>query len=270
MSLRRSIKKSYHQLLQRISKSDDLDLELSVIASSQRSVPGITNIFGKPFKYHDGPCFVSTYKELFQSDIYRFSPSPVARTILDCGANMGLSVLYFSRNYPDHHIIAFEPDPEIFNILRENVETFNMKNVTLHQKAVWNKTETLKFYADGRMGGRVETSNPKSKPVEIEAVALADYIDDHVDLLKIDIEGAEGVVLNSCKGSLHQVKSIFFEYHNSVKESQSLHKLLELIHNEGFIYYVKESDIRERPFIDEHKIGGIFNMALNVFCYKAQ
>jgi FkbM family methyltransferase len=247
--------------------NNSINLELSIISANPRSQRGTTNIFGKQFVYHDGPSFTATYKELFESNIYEFKPSN-SKTIIDCGANMGLSVLYFSQNYPKHKIIAFEPDPEIFSILKENVETFDLKNVTIYQKAVWDKEEVLTFYADGKMGGRLDSSYKHAKPIEIETIPLADFINEDVDFLKIDIEGSEGVVLNGCKDVLHKIKHIFFEYHNSIKAPQTLHKLLELVSSEGFVYYIKESDVRKRPFIDEHNIAEAFNMALNVFCYK--
>ncbi len=268
MGLRKTIKRGYFKLLQLTGNGLDINLELSVISANPRSQRGSTNIFGKPFVYHDGPSFTATYKELFESNIYEFSPSKNARTIIDCGANMGLSVLYFSQNYPKHQIIAFEPDPEIFSILKENVATFNLKNVTIYQKAVWDKVEVLTFFADGKMGGRLKNSYKHAKPIEIETVPLADFINEDVDFLKIDIEGAEGVVLNGCKDILHKVRHIFFEYHNSIKDPQTLHKLLELVSSQGFTYYIKESDVRKKPFIDEHHIAEVFNMALNVFCYK--
>ena len=268
MGLRKTIKRGYFKLLQLTGNGLDINLELSVISANPRSQRGSTNIFGKPFVYHDGPSFTATYKELFESNIYEFSPSKNARTIIDCGANMGLSVLYFSQNYPNHQIIAFEPDPEIFSILKENVATFNLKNVTIYQKAVWDKVEVLTFFADGKMGGRLKNSYKHAKPIEIETVPLADFINEDVDFLKIDIEGAEGVVLNGFKDILHKVRHIFFEYHNSIKDPQTLHKLLELVSSQGFTYYIKESDVRKKPFIDEHHIAEVFNMALNVFCYK--
>ncbi|HEY1010266.1 MAG TPA: FkbM family methyltransferase, partial [Daejeonella sp.] len=166
MGLRKTIKRNYFKLLQVAGNSVDINLELSIIAANPRSQKGTTNIFGKPFIYHDGASFTATYKELFDSNIYEFKPSRDARTIIDCGANMGLSVLYFSQNYPNHQIIAFEPDPEIFSILKENIETFNLKNVTAYQKAVWDKVDVLTFFADGKMGGRLENTYKHAKPIK--------------------------------------------------------------------------------------------------------
>lgn len=249
-------------------KGHNVEIELERIRLTKRFKTGIANVFDKPFKFHDGESFVDTFMELFRDEIYKFEPSPDSRVILDCGANMGLSVLYFAQNYPNHQIIAFEPERLIFDILQENVETFQLKNVTLHNKAVWTKTETLKFYSDGGMGGRVNEAYSNRQPVLIDAVPLSDYITEDVDFLKLDVEGAEDEVLRHCASQLHKVQHIFFEYHNKLQNKQSLHELLDLVHQQGFKYYIKESGTRQRPFIDEGIICESFDMALNVFCYK--
>jgi FkbM family methyltransferase len=229
---------------------------------------GTANVFDKPFKFHDGKNFVSTYKELFKDRIYQFKPSNTDRTILDCGANMGLSVLFFASNYPEHRIIAFEPDPSIFKILQENVETFGLENVTLHERAVWDKEETLTFFTDRGMGGRVENAYAGQQPELVKTVRLRDFIKPGVDFLKIDIEGAEGVVMADCKDKLSIANHIFFEYHNDITKSQTLHELLGLVKDQGFHYYIKESFTRDKPFTDSRLVCEVFDMAINVFCYK--
>jgi FkbM family methyltransferase len=264
-------RKEFRRLKTRIKmrlNSGDIKLELGRIADYKHFTVGYAHVFDKPFKFHHGPSFAESYIELFETEIYRFKPNPGSSTILDCGANMGLSVLYFSINYPDHHIIAFEPDPDIFAILKENVETFGLKNVTLHQNAVWTQTETLKFFTDGGMGGRVNNEYSLQEPKLIEAVPLLDYLTEDVDFLKIDIEGAEDIVLKYCGKSLQNAKHIFFEYHNNVNSKQTLHELLALVESLGFHYYIKESATRKRPFVDNRLICESFDMAINVFCYK--
>ncbi|MEJ7692548.1 hypothetical protein, partial [Daejeonella sp.] len=86
--------------------------------------------------------------------------------------------------------------------------------------------------------------------------------------LKIDIEGAEDVVLRDCSDKLGEVNNIFFEYHNDLSKTQTLHQLLQLVKDQGFHYYIKESYTRQRPFIDSELICEAFDMAINVFCYK--
>jgi FkbM family methyltransferase len=245
-----------------------LDKELKRIARYPRFTEGYAYIFEKPFKFNDNLSFISTYQELFLNDMYRFAPSGNADTILDCGANMGLSVLYFAKHYPDHKILAFEPDDLIFKVLEENVKTFDLNQVTLFKQAIWDKHEHLKFFSDNGMGGRVNVDYQDQEPAIIEAVPLNDFISPQVDFLKIDIEGAEDVVLKANKGDLRQVRNIFFEYHNDIKSPQSLHELLQLVKEEGFHYYLKESATRQRPFVDKQLICERFDMAINVFCYK--
>ena len=138
----------------------------------------------------------------------------------------------------------------------------------LHQKAVWTKSETLEFYSDGGMGGRVGNEYKNQIPKFIEAVPLLNYLTDDVDFLKIDIEGAEDAVIKYCKGNLYKANNIFFEYHNNVNKPQTLHELLELVKNEGFQYYIKESASRQKPFVDQYLICESFDMTINVFCYK--
>lgn len=258
---RRAIKRSGHSI----------ELELGRLQLYPSYTTGISSvIFNKPFKFHDGPSFVHTYRELFQSNIYQFQATDDRKIILDCGANMGLSVLYFAINYPEHRIIAFEPDPSIFKILQENVETFGLDNVTLHERAVWDKEETLTFFTDRGMGGRVENAYAHQQPQLVKTVRLKDFLTSEVDFLKIDIEGAEGVVLADCKDKLSFAKHIFFEYHNDIRKPQTLHELLALVKDQGFHYYIKESFTREKPFTDSRVVCEVFDMAINVFCYKNQ
>lgn len=268
MGLRKIGRKLYLSLARSLNIRD-VNLELAVISREPRFKIGTTNIFGKPFKYHDGLSFSTTYKEIFQSNIYQFAESGNSRIILDCGANMGLSVVYFALNYPRHQIIAFEPDPGIFAILQENINAFGFSNVSLLNKAVWNKEETLTFFTDKGMGGRVENSYTGQEPCNIDAIRLKDYINADVDFIKIDIEGAEDTVIRDCADLLSTVNNIFFEYHNDISKSQTLHELLQIVMDQGFHYYIKESYTRKRPFIDTELTCEAFDMAINVFCYKS-
>lgn len=252
----------------RKSKLSRIELELERIEAYPRFTDGYANVFDKPFKFHDSLSFVMTYREIFINGIYAFKSVAGKNVILDCGANMGLGTLYFALNYPDHTIYAFEPDHQIHQILKENVETNKLSNVILRENAVWDKEEILEFYGDMGMGSRANTPFLNQKPTRIEAVRLQSYLTPMVDFLKMDIEGAEDVVLRDCKGSLQHLGSLFFEYHNDINKDQTLHQLLELVKDSGFNYYVKESWTRSSPFIDRELIGENFDMAINIFCYK--
>lgn len=233
-----------------------------------RFIEGNIEVFGKKFLFHDSICFLDTYNEIFINEIYRFNPSDEKKIILDCGANMGLSVLFFSLNYPRHKIVAFEPDEQIFRLLEKNVNTFNLKNVQLIKKAIWDKEETLEFYTDGGMGGRIKEAYSDQIPKKVETVRLKEFLNGNIDFLKIDVEGAEDTILDDCKNDLATVNNIFFEYHGYVDRPQRLHDMLAIIKSSGFHYYLKESSTRRRPFLDEYLICERFDMAINVFAYK--
>jgi FkbM family methyltransferase len=237
------------------------------IRNFPRFKEGHANILGSKFFFHDSASFIDSYVEIFEKEIYKFNPDPSKRTILDCGANIGLSVLYFARNYPTHSIIAFEPDRSIFDILSRNVDSFGLKNVRLVNKAVWKKEEVLEFYTDNGMGARVGHAYENQEPVKVPAVRLRDYLTDDIDFLKIDIEGAEDSVLKDCSDILRKVQKLFFEYHGHYKEPQTLHDLLRILQENDLHYYIKESSTRSRPFVETGLICEVYDMAINIFGY---
>src|SRR5271169_1281292 len=65
---------------------------------------------------------VVLFEEIFLTGDYFFSTTTSSPNILDCGSNIGMSILYFKNLYPDARILGFEPDPDTFGMLRRNVE----------------------------------------------------------------------------------------------------------------------------------------------------
>lgn len=89
---------------------------------------------------------------MFQLEMYKFianSPNP---HIIDCGANLGMSIIYYKQLYPEASIIAFEADEYIFSFLEKNVKSYEYKDAELINKAVWNCDDTLSFIAEGEQG----------------------------------------------------------------------------------------------------------------------
>ena len=157
-----------------------------------KDASGYRSIFGTPFRFHHAASFAVTYKEFFFDEIYKFNPAiSEIGVILDCGANIRLSVLYFFLNYPNHQIVAFEPAPAIFEILEENILDFNLSNVILHRKAVWTEKTELTFYFDGVMGGCVDHIFETTEQIitKVSEFPLSDWASENVDFLKIDLEG---------------------------------------------------------------------------------
>ena len=218
---------------------------------------------------HDYKSYLLGKNELFREQVYKFTADKIDPYIIDCGSNIGMSIIYFKSLYPDASIIAFEADPHIFSFLEKNMKSYNFKNITLHNKAVWNANdEELSFLSEGGAGGRLQEASDKFKFVPIKTARLKDYLTREIDFLKIDIEGAEYKVLADCAESLKWVKHLFIEYHSMANEPQNLSMILQIVHDAGFRYHIKEAYTTPFPFI-ERKLNFGMDLQLNIFCYPA-
>jgi len=241
------------------------NLSLLKLSKTSRYYSTVIDLFGSKFELVDSESFLYTYVELFENQIYKFSSSNKSPLILDCGANIGLSIIYFKRLYPDSRIIAFEPDPNIFNVLRGNVESF--KDVELINKAVWTSETTLEFMAEGSDGGRLVNIEQNAKKYQVSTVRLRDYLKEPIDMLKIDVEGAEIALLKDCVNSLHNVKNLFVEYHSFINGKQELNELIDILTNAGFRLYIQSTNSSPQPFM-ERKVYLGMDLLLNIFAFR--
>ena len=144
----------------------------------------------------------------------------VGDTFIDIGANIGYYTVVASKVVGDTgRVIAFEPDPVSFALLKRNVEENDCRNVTLLQKALSNSPGTLKLFLNESNKGahRIFDRSGELNFVEVEAMRLDDYLEDHpgrVDLIKIDTEGAEGLILQGMRETLrqHQEVNVLMEF----------------------------------------------------------
>lgn len=233
-----------------------------------RFTPLETIFLGKKLYIHDINSFNLGYNELFKQEMYKFIANKKNPYIVDCGANLGMSVIYFKELYPESTIVAFEPDSYIFEFLNKNVASFGYNYVELINAAVWDSEGIIPFLAEGGAGGRIETGKNDGHLAIVKTVRLKDYITcKQVDFLKIDIEGAEYQVLKDCSNELHNVNLLFIEYHSLSEKNQKLHEILEIISNAGFRYQIKEAYSSKYPFIKRTLNFGM-DLQLNIFCYR--
>ena len=154
-------------------------------------------LLGKPFQIADSISFYASYREIFIDEIYRFkSPNP-APLVIDCGANCGVSVVYFKSLFPDAKIIAIEADPEIFNLLKWNVASHGLTDVTLINRAIAVGSKPVTFHREGADAGRIHKLLGAKAQLTLLVMSLDQLLSEPVDFLKMDIEGAESDVLLS-------------------------------------------------------------------------
>ena len=204
-------------------------------------------LFGKDFYFISPTELMHGLNEIFIEEVYKqhLPPNPY---IIDCGANIGLSVIYLKQMFPDAKIIAFEPDEKNFNLLQANIKSFGYKNVQALKEAVWIENTTLQFAGEGSMSSRIHEEISENT-IPVKAIRLKDYLDKPIDFLKIDIEGAEYQVIMDIADQLHHVNNLFLEYHGSFNQNNELNQIFTLLTDKGFSYYIKEAtSIYDHPF----------------------
>jgi FkbM family methyltransferase len=224
-------------------------------------------LFGKPFYFSSPAELLHGFHEIFIDQIYRqvFNDSPY---IIDCGANIGLSVIYLKQLCPEATIVAFEPDDSNFGLLEKNIKSFGFSSVILRNEAVWVEDTMTQFSNEGSMSSRIEAA-PTGQSKLIKAIRLNNWLDRKIDFLKIDIEGAEYRVLKDCADGLRYVKNLFVEYHGSFSQSAELSDLFNLFSEKGFSYYIKEAtNIYSTPFIRKKNPDVQHDIQLNIFCFR--
>ena len=205
----------------------------------------IADIAGFRVKFQVYDHLYLLFREIFTDRSYAFASHTDTPFIVDCGSNIGLSVLYFKRRFPKAEIIAFEPNDESFRCLQHNVEENGLQGVTIHNKALLDHPGDVSLYRDpddptsgcssllrDRMPGDEQPA---------QAVRLSEYIDRPVDFLKMDIEGVETEVIRelSAAGKLETVRQMIMEYHHHVKaDRDDLAEMLSYLQKAGLGYQI--------------------------------
>jgi FkbM family methyltransferase len=211
-----------------------------------------------------------TYRELFCKEIYQFNCNTDTPIILDCGSNIGLSVLYFKTIYPKAKVWAFEPDAANFELLTKNIACNNLQNVIAEPAAVWIQDGTINFSGNGSEASRIDENNTDSSIGAVPCIRLKNLLCkfESIDFLKMDIEGGEYKVITDCADELHRVNHFFLEYHGKTTDTHHLTELLEIVDKQGFQAYIRNAaDALGHPFIQQ-QTNTQFDVQLNIFCYK--
>ncbi len=200
--------------------------------------PKSVRLFGKKFQtINNYKSFLILFEQIFVDQIYGVATDFSKRTIFDVGANIGLSSLYFQQKYHEPNIVAFEAHPEYAQIAQKNLE------IPVHAVALTKAGEgTVKFVVDEHPErSHVARSNSDEeqdqKTIDVPSKKLSSYVEqvDQVDLLKIDIEGGEGEVIDDLcsSGVIGKVKNIVFEFHQG-QCPYPLSSVLKMLEDAGF------------------------------------
>ncbi len=211
-----------------------------------RASPACLTYQGWSIEIVDGPSFLSAWDEIFVNRIYDIGECQKRRPVfVDAGANIGLAALYWKIRYGDFDYIGFEPDPFVAACCRRNLAAWAIEG-PLIEAAVSCRDGEVGFISDGADGGHLAyVEDPGMRTVK--SVRLTAYLPSRVDLLKIDVEGAEAEVLGEIESHLASVNAIFVEWHCRRGEA-GLGRAIDLLESAGFECHVQVAIGQERPF----------------------
>jgi FkbM family methyltransferase len=153
------------------------------------------------------------------------------RLIVDCGANIGVTGYYFLHHYPQGTVIAIEPDKRNYEMCRRNLAPFGNRAIVL-RGALWSERRPLRITSDSRRSGswafRVEAASIHD--ADVDGLTIPDIlqragIDGPIDLLKVDIEGAEEEVFRQPPAWLDNVRHMAIELHSPAARTTFINAL---------------------------------------------
>ena len=230
----------------------------------------IHKLLGFNIEYVSGPELLHSLTEIFIDDIYK-SDMPADPYIIDCGANIGLSILYCYKFYSNATIDAYEPDDLNFKLLTNNVKQLDSAKIKIFKEAIWINNNYISFESSGTQVSKINTEEDEVEKniTKIKATRLRDLLIKKVALLKMDIEGAEYEVIKDIKDKLHLVTFFFIEYHGNFSNQKEILEILNIVEEAGFNFYIKEAyNTYPHPFYRAKNFTP-YDIQLNIFCFRA-
>jgi FkbM family methyltransferase len=149
------------------------------------------------------------------------------KLIVDCGANVGYASAYFLTRFPEAHVVAIEPDPDNYSMCLTNLSPYG-ERVTLLRAGIWTHDAPLMVsrgqYRDGREWAAQVRECQKGETPEVYGRDIGTVLSqtrfDAIDILKIDIEGAERAIFSGSRHMwLDHVCNIAIELHDTMCEA---------------------------------------------------
>lgn len=165
---------------------------------------------------------IYTFSEIFFEKLFAPLLEGVKNpaTVIDLGANIGLSTLFFLRHWLGCRVFALEPDLANFRLANRNLKNFANRAV-VERAAVWTNDGLVRFAAPEKAGEVNAGSVVDAGGVEVHGYSLPTIIAKSnfrsVDLLKIDVEGAERHLFDGSCDWLKDVRAIAIEFHGDAR-----------------------------------------------------
>jgi len=200
----------------------------------------------------------SGFHEKYETELFKGIVKK-GMVVVDIGANIGYYTLIAAGLVGENgKVFAFEPEPESYALLVRNIEANGYKNVVPVQKAVSNKVGTTRLFLspDGNTSWhRIYDAHDGWNFIEIETVTLDEFFkdkEDRIDVIKMDVEGAEMAVLQGMSQILKRNDNLkifteFLPIHLEKFGSSPEGYLSQLIKHGFKLYAIDEQKEQIRP-----------------------
>lgn len=175
-----------------------------------------------PIYLRGGSYDTNIFYQIFIEEHLNFYIQKELNTILDLGANIGLSTIYLKNKYPFALVICLEPDPSNFSLLLKNIKKYT--SIIALQAGVYSREANLFLLDIGEGEASYQVSLESTDLPIVTTVScfsldsiMSNYKLDHIDLVKIDIEGAEEEVLLQNNQWVDNITYMAVEIHESFK-----------------------------------------------------
>jgi FkbM family methyltransferase len=211
--------------------------------TTPRYTAGTIRMMDYSIRYSDLLTLCPQWRDIFVKRTLALTCATASPRILDCGANVGLASLYFRRAYPGARITAYEADPALFAMLDDNLARNAGGTVETCHAALWTSTGTLTFRCEGADSGMIATlpGVVEGRSTVVPSLRLRDVLAaEPIDVLKLDIEGAEDAVLADCEPVLHNVRALVMDLHEFDPSARQAPRVLDLLTRAGFTYAIDD------------------------------
>lgn len=201
---------------------------------------------GLVFYFQNRKEFEILWRDIFKNEEYKINLKNPQPLIFDVGVHIGLATIYFKSKYPQARILAFEPNPNTAKILRLNIKANHLKNIRVIKAGIWNEKGKKPFYVDTTSQTpwtwgdsfieNIWGSKIPSQPILVKTILLSGLLTKPIDLLKLDIEGAEGQIIQESAEKIKIVKNLILEYHKTpiINPNNKLSSIIKILEKANF------------------------------------
>lgn len=189
---------------------------------------------------------IPVFRQIFMDMEYALPIPFIPKIIIDAGANIGLFTIFMNQKYPNAKYICLEPEPNNFKQLNFNLK--RIKNIEILQKALWNHNNGVNIETSSEHGEWGATTKDTGNNIgEIPSITIDKILNefeiDIIDILKIDIEGAEKQLFEKDAKWLKKVKLLIIELHDYTYPYSSNNFFKNIYNMSPFDFYFKGENL---------------------------